>query len=136
MALIENIFNYSCRIHLFIFQFIFIASSIGFTIPQYNEIKTTTTGQVFGWLIVFTPVVIILFFGYLSIFGRSLPSREGLISRVRVCILLLLRDACLFIITFLYNKLLLYLPFKILTQYVFVLVDTIYELPPGTNKKT
>lgn len=69
---------------MLLFQFIVIASGVSFTKPDYSGLETTTSGEVIGWMLTSTPLIIIVAFGVYEILKRRPINRKNILKIVRL----------------------------------------------------
>lgn len=70
-----------CIINLF--QFIFLASAIGYSKPNYGGLNVSSGGETIGWLIIVTPILIVIVFAVYQVIKRGRPTTGNILSLVR-----------------------------------------------------
>ncbi|XP_045163172.2 sodium-dependent proline transporter-like [Mercenaria mercenaria] len=63
--------------------FIFIASAIGYTKPAYDGTEIPAFGEAIGWLIILTPIVIIVGFGVFEVLRYGTPTKHTLLQNIK-----------------------------------------------------
>ena len=66
------------------FQFIIIATALSFTKPKYNNIETTVTGEVVGWMMTSAPLIVMVICAIHEVVKRGPLTKHNILNLVYI----------------------------------------------------